>query len=126
MGKGAWLKAGCEIRKDAPTWLVFHVATASAFAELFLSDEELKRLHEFEEQCVREHFQEKEDEQQSSSEERIRVTCERCAWGVATAGRGARAGRRAKGCGSSVPSKGNAKSIYTFTPSPPVDSTLAF
>nr|XP_019801418.2 transient receptor potential cation channel subfamily M member 1 isoform X1 [Tursiops truncatus] len=45
--------------------------------KLFLSDEELKRLHEFEEQCVREHFQEKEDEQQSSSEERIRVTCER-------------------------------------------------
>uniref|UniRef100_A0A8D1MWL0 Transient receptor potential cation channel subfamily M member 1 n=1 Tax=Sus scrofa TaxID=9823 RepID=A0A8D1MWL0_PIG len=45
--------------------------------KLFLSEEELKRLHEFEEQCVREHFQEKEDEQQSSSEERIRVTCER-------------------------------------------------
>ncbi|KAM9183731.1 transient receptor potential cation channel subfamily M member 1 [Dugong dugon] len=45
--------------------------------KLFLSDEELKRLHEFEEQCVQEHFQEKEDEQQSSSDERIRVTCER-------------------------------------------------
>ncbi|XP_075391472.1 LOW QUALITY PROTEIN: transient receptor potential cation channel subfamily M member 1 [Tenrec ecaudatus] len=45
--------------------------------KLFLSDEELKRLHEFEEHCVQEHFQEKEDEQQSSSEERIRVTCER-------------------------------------------------
>ena len=58
------------------------------YAELFLSDEELKRLHEFEEQCVREHFQEKEDEQQSSSEERIRVTCERCAWSLATGGAG--------------------------------------
>ncbi|XP_058521399.1 transient receptor potential cation channel subfamily M member 1 [Ochotona princeps] len=45
--------------------------------KLFLSEEELKRLHEFEEQCVQEHFREKEDEQQSSSEERIRVTCER-------------------------------------------------
>ncbi|XP_066211073.1 transient receptor potential cation channel subfamily M member 1 isoform X2 [Saccopteryx leptura] len=45
--------------------------------KLFLSEEELKRLHEFEEQCVQEHFQEKEDEQQSSSDERIRVTCER-------------------------------------------------
>ncbi|XP_035159508.2 transient receptor potential cation channel subfamily M member 1 isoform X2 [Callithrix jacchus] len=45
--------------------------------KLFLSDEELKRLHEFEEQCVQEHFREKEDEQQSSSDERIRVTCER-------------------------------------------------
>uniref|UniRef100_A0A287DD81 Transient receptor potential cation channel subfamily M member 1 n=1 Tax=Ictidomys tridecemlineatus TaxID=43179 RepID=A0A287DD81_ICTTR len=45
--------------------------------KLFLSEEELKRLHEFEEQCVQEHFQEKEDEQQSSNDERIRVTCER-------------------------------------------------
>lgn len=48
-------------------------------AELFLGEDELKRLHEFEEQCVQEHFQEKEDEQQSSSDERIRVTAERCA-----------------------------------------------
>ncbi|XP_074173721.1 transient receptor potential cation channel subfamily M member 1 [Rhinolophus sinicus] len=46
--------------------------------KLFLSDEELKRLHEFEEQCVREHFQEKEDEQRASSDQRIRVTCDRC------------------------------------------------
>ncbi|XP_036024812.1 transient receptor potential cation channel subfamily M member 1 [Onychomys torridus] len=45
--------------------------------KLFLSDDELKKLHEFEEQCVQEHFREKEDEQQSSSDERIRVTCER-------------------------------------------------
>nr|CAI30140.1 transient receptor potential cation channel,subfamily M, member 1 variant Trpm1delta189-1078 [Mus musculus] len=45
--------------------------------KLFLSDEELKKLHEFEEQCVQEHFREKEDEQQSSSDERIRVTSER-------------------------------------------------
>ncbi|XP_048185287.1 transient receptor potential cation channel subfamily M member 1 isoform X2 [Perognathus longimembris pacificus] len=45
--------------------------------KLFLSDDELKRLHEFEEQCVQEHFREKEDEQQSSSDERIRVTSER-------------------------------------------------
>uniref|UniRef100_A0A2K6GU06 Transient receptor potential cation channel subfamily M member 1 n=1 Tax=Propithecus coquereli TaxID=379532 RepID=A0A2K6GU06_PROCO len=45
--------------------------------KLFLSDEELKRLHEFEEQCVQEHFREKEDEQQSSNDERIRVTSER-------------------------------------------------
>ncbi|EHB04963.1 Transient receptor potential cation channel subfamily M member 1 [Heterocephalus glaber] len=45
--------------------------------KLFLSEEELQRLHEFEEQCVQEHFRGKEDEQQSSSNERIRVTCER-------------------------------------------------
>ncbi|XP_074090371.1 transient receptor potential cation channel subfamily M member 1-like [Macrotis lagotis] len=45
--------------------------------KLFLNDEELKKLHEFEEQCMEEYFQEKEDEQQSSSDERIRVTSER-------------------------------------------------
>ncbi|KAF6273414.1 transient receptor potential cation channel subfamily M member 1 [Rhinolophus ferrumequinum] len=45
--------------------------------KLFLSEEELKRLHEFEEQCVQEHFQEKEDEQRASSDQRIRVTCDR-------------------------------------------------
>lgn len=47
------------------------------YAELFLNDEELKKLYEFEEQCVEEYFQEKEDEQQSSNDERIRVTSER-------------------------------------------------
>lgn len=76
----------------------------SLYAELFLSDEELKRLHEFEEQCVQEHFQEKEDEQQSSSDERIRVTCERCAH------HGASAQPRAKGVWAPLPhSKGDAK-----------------
>lgn len=45
--------------------------------ELFLNDEELKKLYEFEEQCVEEYFQEKEDEEQSSNDERIRVTSER-------------------------------------------------
>ncbi|XP_063782318.1 transient receptor potential cation channel subfamily M member 1 [Pseudophryne corroboree] len=45
--------------------------------KLFLNDEEVKKLYEFEEQCVEEYFQEKEDEQQSSNDERIRVTSER-------------------------------------------------
>nr|XP_006629107.1 PREDICTED: transient receptor potential cation channel subfamily M member 1 [Lepisosteus oculatus] len=45
--------------------------------KLILSEEELKKLHEFEEQCVEEYFQEKEDEQLSSNDERIRVTSER-------------------------------------------------
>uniref|UniRef100_A0A8B9Q0B2 Transient receptor potential cation channel subfamily M member 3 n=1 Tax=Apteryx owenii TaxID=8824 RepID=A0A8B9Q0B2_APTOW len=45
--------------------------------KLFLNDEELKKMYEFEEQCVEEYFQEKEDEQQSSNDERIRVTSER-------------------------------------------------
>ena len=42
-----------------------------------LNVEELKSLYEFEEQCVEEYFHEKEDEKQSSNNERIRVTSER-------------------------------------------------
>lgn len=42
-----------------------------------LSPDELKSLHEFEEQCVEEYFREKDDEKQSSNNERIRVTSER-------------------------------------------------
>ncbi|KAF3832047.1 hypothetical protein F7725_025712 [Dissostichus mawsoni] len=53
--------------------------------KLVLSAEELKSLHEFEEQCVEEYFREKEDEKQSSNNERIRSpqrgwrTCP-CVW----------------------------------------------
>ncbi|XP_068446752.1 transient receptor potential cation channel subfamily M member 1-like [Clinocottus analis] len=45
--------------------------------QLVLSVEELKALHEFEEQCVEEYFRQKDDEKQSSSQERVRVTSER-------------------------------------------------
>ncbi|XP_076863597.1 transient receptor potential cation channel subfamily M member 1-like [Brachyhypopomus gauderio] len=45
--------------------------------KLILNAEELKALYEFEEQCVEEYFRGKEDEQQSSNNERIRVTSER-------------------------------------------------
>ncbi|TRY94606.1 hypothetical protein DNTS_015812 [Danionella cerebrum] len=45
--------------------------------KLILTPEELKMLYEFEEQCVEEYFREKEDEQLSSNDERIRVTNER-------------------------------------------------
>uniref|UniRef100_A0A8C5FPU5 Transient receptor potential cation channel, subfamily M, member 1b n=1 Tax=Gadus morhua TaxID=8049 RepID=A0A8C5FPU5_GADMO len=45
--------------------------------KLRLNPEELKSLYEFEEQCVEEYFREKEDEQQSSSDERIKVTSNR-------------------------------------------------
>lgn len=46
-------------------------------SELLLNVDELKSLHEFEEQCVEEYFREKDDEKQSSNDERIRVTSER-------------------------------------------------
>ncbi|XP_011485404.1 transient receptor potential cation channel subfamily M member 1 [Oryzias latipes] len=45
--------------------------------QLVLNAEELKSLHEFEEQCVEEYFRGKEDENQSSTKERIRVTSDR-------------------------------------------------
>uniref|UniRef100_A0A672NNY9 Transient receptor potential cation channel subfamily M member 1-like n=1 Tax=Sinocyclocheilus grahami TaxID=75366 RepID=A0A672NNY9_SINGR len=45
--------------------------------KLTLSLEELKSLYEFEEQCVEEYFREKEDEAQSSNDERIRITSQR-------------------------------------------------
>ncbi|XP_043371027.1 transient receptor potential cation channel subfamily M member 6 [Dermochelys coriacea] len=45
--------------------------------KLYLSDEELKKLHEFEEQCVERYFHEKNESLNSSDSERIRVTSER-------------------------------------------------
>uniref|UniRef100_A0A4W3K424 non-specific serine/threonine protein kinase n=1 Tax=Callorhinchus milii TaxID=7868 RepID=A0A4W3K424_CALMI len=45
--------------------------------KLFLSEEDQKKLHDFEEQCVEKYFHEKEDRFHSGSEERIRVTSER-------------------------------------------------
>ncbi|XP_051918376.1 transient receptor potential cation channel subfamily M member 1-like isoform X2 [Hippocampus zosterae] len=45
--------------------------------QLLLGADELKSLHEFEEQCVDEYFREKDEEKQSSNNERIRVTSER-------------------------------------------------
>lgn len=60
--------------QNKTTWLHNSLLSVS---ELFLSDEELKKLYEFEEQCVEEYFREKEDEEQSSNDERIRVTSER-------------------------------------------------
>ncbi|NWV28082.1 TRPM6 protein, partial [Origma solitaria] len=45
--------------------------------KLYLSDEELKKLHDFEEQCVEEYFHEKNENLSSSDSERIRLTTER-------------------------------------------------
>uniref|UniRef100_A0A8C9SQ45 non-specific serine/threonine protein kinase n=1 Tax=Scleropages formosus TaxID=113540 RepID=A0A8C9SQ45_SCLFO len=46
-------------------------------SELFLTEEDQKKLHDFEEQCVETYFQEKDDQFHSGSEERIRVTSDR-------------------------------------------------
>lgn len=54
----------------------------SFFPELFLTEEDQKKLHDFEEQCVETYFHEKDDQFHSGSEERIRLTSERwdCYW----------------------------------------------
>lgn len=38
----------------------------------------MKKVHDFEEQCIEEYFREKDDRFNSSNDERIRVTSERC------------------------------------------------
>ncbi|XP_057684456.1 transient receptor potential cation channel subfamily M member 7 isoform X2 [Corythoichthys intestinalis] len=45
--------------------------------KLFLTDEDQKKLHDFEEQCVETYFHEKEDQIHTGSDERIRLTSER-------------------------------------------------
>uniref|UniRef100_A0A3Q3IXP2 Transient receptor potential cation channel, subfamily M, member 3 n=1 Tax=Monopterus albus TaxID=43700 RepID=A0A3Q3IXP2_MONAL len=45
--------------------------------KLFITEDELKKVHDFEEQCIEEYFREKEDRFHSSNDERIRVTSER-------------------------------------------------
>ncbi|XP_024108070.3 transient receptor potential cation channel subfamily M member 6 [Pongo abelii] len=45
--------------------------------KLYLSKEDLKKLHDFEEQCVEKYFHEKMEDVNCSCEERIRVTSER-------------------------------------------------
>ncbi|XP_061873300.1 transient receptor potential cation channel subfamily M member 6 isoform X2 [Colius striatus] len=45
--------------------------------KLYLSEEELKKLHDFEEQCVEKYFHEKNESLISSDSERIRLTAER-------------------------------------------------
>lgn len=45
--------------------------------ELFLTEEDQKKLHDFEEQCVETYFHEKDDQFHSGSDERIRITSER-------------------------------------------------
>nr|DBA31795.1 TPA: hypothetical protein GDO54_007569 [Pyxicephalus adspersus] len=51
--------------------------TSSHGPKLFLTEEDQKKLHDFEEQCVEIYFNEREDKFHLGSEERIRVTSER-------------------------------------------------
>uniref|UniRef100_A0AAZ3S2Z0 Transient receptor potential cation channel, subfamily M, member 3 n=1 Tax=Oncorhynchus tshawytscha TaxID=74940 RepID=A0AAZ3S2Z0_ONCTS len=49
--------------------------------KLFITEDELKKVHDFEEQCIEEYFREKDDRFNSSNDERIRVTSERLGMG---------------------------------------------
>lgn len=59
--------------------LRFHCDSSSSLSsvELFITEDELKKVHDFEEQCIEEYFREKDDRFHSSNDERIRVTSER-------------------------------------------------
>ena len=48
-------------------------------SELFLSDEAIEQLHDFEEECLDAYFHEGECKQLCSVEERVRLTTERSA-----------------------------------------------
>uniref|UniRef100_A0A663LQX6 non-specific serine/threonine protein kinase n=1 Tax=Athene cunicularia TaxID=194338 RepID=A0A663LQX6_ATHCN len=61
----------CKRRKTDKT------SDGPSMNKLFLTEEDQKKLHDFEELCVEMYFNEKDDKFHSGSEERIRVTFER-------------------------------------------------
>ncbi|KAB0368857.1 hypothetical protein FD755_019891 [Muntiacus reevesi] len=60
-----------------PYWMIYGEVFADQIDQLFITDDELKKVHDFEEQCIEEYFREKDDRFNSSNDERIRVTSER-------------------------------------------------
>lgn len=63
---------------QAPSLSLLGLISHFSSTELFITDDELKKVHDFEEQCIEEYFREKDDHFNSSNDERIRVTSERC------------------------------------------------
>lgn len=53
---------------------IFYERCCRLFLELFLEDEEVRRLHDFEEDCVDDYFNTIELQFESSTEERIKAT----------------------------------------------------
>ena len=45
--------------------------------ELFLDEEDVEKLHDFEEECMEDLFRQKEHARLKSNDERIKQTCER-------------------------------------------------
>lgn len=67
------MSLGPQIRRHC----LFFLSYSLFSTELFITDDELKKVHDFEEQCIEEYFREKDDRFNSSNDERIRVTSER-------------------------------------------------
>ena len=58
-------------------WIMILFVSIFISTELYLSKEDLKKLYDFEEQCVEKYFHEKMEGLNCSCEEQIRVTSER-------------------------------------------------
>ncbi|KAL4660736.1 transient receptor potential cation channel subfamily M member 7-like [Arapaima gigas] len=58
-------------------WRRSHKGKQAHGPKLFLSDEDQRKLHDFEERCVQTYFREKNERLHSSEEERIKVTSQR-------------------------------------------------
>ena len=59
------------------SWHCNWFITSVFVPELFLSHDDMEKLHDFEEECAEDYFREKEMHMQSSSEKRIQLTNER-------------------------------------------------
>lgn len=80
-GEHLWTKYECRLfptdTHSSCTATTVLIIAVVLLLELFLTEEDQKKLHDFEEQCVETYFHEKDDQFHSGSEERIRVTSER-------------------------------------------------
>ena len=71
--------AQCVCDVDHVSSLYLYVCRCLCVSELFLSDEAIEQLHDFEEECLDAYFHEGERKQLSSIDERIRLTTDRLA-----------------------------------------------
>ena len=60
-----------------PCWNCEGLMLFVFFSELFLCEDDVEKLHDFEEESIEDYFRAKEQQLQSSTDERIRLTAER-------------------------------------------------
>lgn len=56
---------------------LFRTSIIHVFVELFLSEDQVEKLHDFEEECMEDFAREKEYQRNRTTEERLHRTCER-------------------------------------------------